>query len=198
MSDTLYPYKQVEGRVRGYYCEDGTADEQLPEVSRPANEWTKNLVTFSWGDIIQKVLRGTGARINVMYLEYANSATPINPTPTYDRDSTHDYYAALSDPLDYLRVPLSTIVSRSSDPTVYPGHNVAEFWARSMGAAGVNGLPFSDSDDSIIYGGALVSAPNMDDPSQDMIFSRFYWAPAKQLPKLPNLQCVVRWPISFL
>ena len=118
--------------------------------------------------------------------------------PTIDRADDVSYYAGLSAPRDYLRVPISATAEDTTDGDVFPKNNVAVFWAQTAGDEGVNGLPFSDANDSRIYGGALVAIRDMGDPTQDLILSRFYWTGAQQLAKLPSLQCSIKWPVAFL
>ena len=187
------------GRVRLYQIDDvprATAKRRTP--------WIANLVLKEWGAIVGNLLT-TGQvnyRVSRMYLEFANVASPgdtITP-PSFDRETSSAvaYYnsLALSADADYLRVPIvaATLGSSGSD---FPYGNLPTFFAMSSGVAGIHGKPFSDANNSLIYGGALVAAVVDGDPTQDLVLSRFYLLPANQQPKLPTSQVGIEWELDL-
>ena len=75
--------------------------------------------------------------------------------------------------------------------------NCCVFFAQSQGPSGVHGRPFSDGVNSHVFGIALVASPAPNDPSQDVIFARSYYAPEHQVPKVPSGQIGIQYPITF-
>jgi hypothetical protein len=61
----------------------------------------------------------------------------------------------------------------------------------------VHGRPFSDGVHSKVFGVALAAAPVATDPSQDVLFSRSYYQPQDQVPKVPSGQIGVQYPMTF-
>lgn len=167
--------------------------------------WRSNLVLYEWGAIVGRLLATGGAawKIGAMYLEYENVASPgdaVTPPPlSRDADQGVDYYNALaaSADRDYLRVAVMATTLESSDEVRYPKGNMLRFLARTGGVAGVHGKPFSDANNSRIFGAALVAAPSWADATQDLVFSRFYLEAADQQVKLPSSQIDLEWEIKL-
>jgi hypothetical protein len=156
-----------------------------------------NIVVYEGIDLLGELLVGTGTAINAMYMEFQNGGT----TPTVDPDPAEgrSYYAALDTGLssrDYLRIVMSSTPTLSStDPSKYTS-NKATFYAMSGGqTVGAGGHPFTAAAQSTVYGVALVAAADIDDPSQDMVFSRSYNFTPKQ--KQVNEEISIQWAQIF-
>lgn len=145
-------------------------------------------------------------KINAMYLEYENVATPSTivtpPTFATSDDVTYFENLSVSPHKDYLRIPLLPV----SALQVIPGFegsfaagegNQLEFFAQSSGTQGVNGKPFSDTVNSRVYGIALVATPVFADRTKDVVFSRAYYTTAQQKVKEPNSQIGVSYVVPF-
>lgn len=162
--------------------------------------WHPNLVLYEWGAIHGLGLTGDpGARITHMYIEFENSGDPDTPAvpPGLSRDADQgiDYYNGLSSSLsrDYLRVPLTAATLESSDEVNFPNGNLPTFFAQTSGVEGVWGKPFSDAENSRVFGAALAAARNPADPTQDLVYSRFYLEDEEQQVKLATSQIGLRW-----
>lgn len=183
-----------KGRVRGYQGE---------WIKTP---WVSNLVLREWGGIVGKLLTlgSNNYRISTMYLEFENVPVPNTPVsiPVFDRDppSGVSYYNGLITSLnrDYLRVPMIAGILDSTDQILYPNGNLLTFFAQTSGVVGVHGKPFSDANNSVVFGGALVATPDVNDATQDLILSRFYFPVADQQPKLPTGQIGLEWELTLL
>jgi hypothetical protein len=142
-------------------------------------EFGHNIVTYEGIDLLGKLLAGSDLKVNTMYMEFTNNPTvpSISPDPADGRS----YYAALDSggsDSDYLRIPLGSETSLSStDDTKYET-NKATFFGMSTGqTAGRGGKVFGTN--SKVYGVALVAAPDPNDASKDIVFSRSYDFTAK-------------------
>ncbi len=161
-------------RVGVYPTKDGKPDLDKPKrlLMMP------NTVLFSGADIMARVVSGDSEfKISAMYFEYENLAVPSDPivAPAFDRSGGLAYYQGLSNPKDYLRVPIDIGVSlMSSDAALYD-NNQATFFALTGGTVGVNGRPFTAAANSTVYGVALAATPVLADPTQDVVFSRAYF-----------------------
>lgn len=182
----------IEGNVCVYYSND-------PSTKR----YTKNAQLYDAATVIQKLLRGSPDGKNWfvggMYIEFDNTGSVVDPTPVFDLDEGLSYYnnlVAVAD-RDYLRVPLFGSSEGTSNSLLYPNNNIAVFSAQTSGTEGVHGTPFSDAVNSNVYGGALVVFREPNDPSQDLVFARFYLEPASQTPKIASSQITVTWSETF-
>ena len=72
------------------------------------------------------------------------------------------------------------------------------FYAQSSGTAGQHGLAFSDTVNSTVIGVALVAAPVLADPTQDVLITRGYFTTAQQKVKTSGYQVGVGWDVAFL
>ncbi len=166
--------------------------------------WSPNSVIQSWGAIFGNLSQGRAEyRIARMYLEFRNVAdveVAIDP-PGFNRgvSSGRAYYDGLADSADtdYLRVPLLAQTLNSSDPILFPDGNLVTFFAQTAGLAGVGGLPFSDANNSVVYGAALVATPDDGDPTQDLVFSRAYLDADQQRPKIAGSSVGIEWEVLF-
>jgi len=175
-----------------------------PSVWQPIyDNYLSNLVLYDWGGAMTRLV-GSGDpryRISMMYIEYENVANPTDTVtpPTMTRSDSNSYYNSLSGSSvrDYLRVPIIAHNITSSNASQYPKGNVVSFFAQSIGVSGVHGKPFSDTNNSKIFGMALVAAVDELDPTKDIIISRFYLPTNQQQLKLPNAQIGVEWKLQF-
>lgn len=154
------------------------------------------MIVYEGIDLIARILAGQDYRINTMYLEFKNGGAP---SYTVDPAQGRSYYAALDSgggASDYLRVALTTSpVLTSSDPTKFLA-NIMTILATTFGKnAGQGGFEFSAAAGSVVFGVALVAAPDPDDASQDLVFDRSYSFTA--LEKRANEEISILYPRTF-
>jgi hypothetical protein len=176
---------QAQGFIRVFSFNKSTGEIQTL-IERP------NLILYSGADILANVVSGNPAyAINVMYLEYENAPAPV--APAYARDGGFAYYNGLVSPQDIIRVPLIVQPEISSSDLVNYEGNQPTFFSVSEGSVGaVTGVLFNPT--SNVYGAALVAAPDINDRSQDKVFSRVYFTP---IPKQTGFEIGVTWVIRF-
>jgi hypothetical protein len=195
MKDALNGNAMVKGRVRAW---------RITNVLRsmhPVTDWRKNDVLFSWAGIAGKLFTQglNNFRISGMYLEFENNGGVPVTVPTFDRSGGLSYYQGLSGSAtrDYIRVPITAATLESTDEVQFPDGNLMTFFAQTRGVTGVHGKPFSDVDDSRVFGGGLVAIVDEADDTQDIVFSRFYFAEDDQQVKLPSSQIGLEWEIEL-
>jgi len=171
----------------------------------PTTEPMPNMVVYEWASILANALANPANKTMMgMYLEFENVENVGDPVdvPDFGRDRTIQYYNDLqsSTVRNYLRVPLtSALIGSTSDD--FPKGNSVTFFARSQGLNGVNGIPFSDAYNSVIFGAALVAFGDATDFTRDLIFSAFYFPTTpvnQQQPKLATSQVGLGWKISLM
>lgn len=208
--------RRPKGAFAAYYVQESLQGTRVPDLRSPGGfrelpgRWDlfaplrNNLVMVDAAVAMANLLTGhPNFRIAAMYFEFQNVAElgDTVTVPTYDDTDTLAYYASLADSedTDYLRVPiLASTVTSSSD--LYPLGNICTFFAQTAGIVGVNGKSFAatvDSGGSVVYGAALVATPDFDDPTQDLIVSRYYYATDLQQAKLASSQISSSWPLQF-
>ena len=84
-----------------------------------------------------------------------------------------------------------------SDPLIYTLPNAISLNAITDGVAGFHGKPFLHTAISKVYGGALVAAPDPNDPSQDIVYDRFYFSTIEHAIKLDGQQITVSRSLVF-
>lgn len=179
-------FRQRTGRVPGW---------------SPVTPYLPNKLLYEWGEIFGSLLLRRGVQYGVggMYIEFENVGTPGDPVaaPSFERGPGEGvaYYndLASSGDRDYLRVPLVAGTMDSTDQTKYPGGNRPILFAQTVGVAGVHGKPFSDANNSVVFGGALVAFVDETDHTRDLVLSRFYFTVENQMPKLANGQVGLEW-----
>lgn len=179
--------------------------EDWPKQWTPVTDFEHNDFLYEWGAIFGNLLlrKGLNYGIGGMYLEFENVGTPGDPVaaPTFTRDADQgvDYYNSLADSADrdYLRVPLIAGNLSSSDQTNFPLGNLLSFFAQTSGVEGVHGKPFSDANNSTVFGGALVAFVDDSDHTRDIVLSRFYVSTGKQQPKLSTSQVGFEWRLTL-
>lgn len=196
----------LNGRSRVPDCsESGMGFRELPFGWEGELVFRSNQLQYDWAVILCELLRGAPSgkpyKLSAMYLEFANTGDdPVAVPAVFDRGQNLAYYANLSGNRDYLRVPILAQTITSTDPEIFPpprGNQLTN-WAVTQGTQGQHGLEFSAAVGSRLYGAALVSTPDYTDPSQDLIYARFYLPENEQLVKLPDAQLGLAWPIRFL
>lgn len=153
------------------------------------------------GAILTQLLSGKREyKINAIYFEFANVASPGDPVtaPAVDEAEGRDYFDGLGVDRDYLRVQLTvppTIRPQVGDENLFEEEqgNEIEFFCLSEGESGINGLPFGFSSNSVLYGMALVATPDWSDRTNDLIFARSYYEVGNQVAKSASDQIGVRW-----
>jgi hypothetical protein len=177
--------------------------EGLPWQQWPRGPLTPNLALYDSAVIAANLLRGApngkAYQIGGMYVEFDNSGSPVTG-PTYDRGNALSYYNQLNNEeptRDYLRIPLIATAGEVSDAELYSGENLATFYGQTQGVVGIHGLTFSDAEDSRVYGVSLVAFLDAEDASQDLIFSRVYFASDNQIVKPLGGQVAITWPLLF-
>jgi hypothetical protein len=162
-----------------------------------------NLILFDWAAIVGNLLTtgNPNYKIGGMFLEFENVASEGDPVsiPSFDRSGGIAYYdsLSLSATRDYLRVPLISGTLESIDEVNFPDGNLMTFFAQSQGTVGVHGKEFSDTAISKVFGGALVAMPDINDSTQDKVFSRFYVETSDQQVKLATSQIGLTWEIEL-
>lgn len=172
----------------------------------PGGAWESNALLYEWGAIFGQLLLRSGLNYGIggMYIEFENVTNPGTPVaaPTFTRDAAEGqaYYTALSASADrdYLRVALISATLGSSDKAKYPLGNQPTFFAQTSGTAGVHGKPFSDVNNSTVFGGALVAFVDEADATRDLVLSRFYLSIGRQQVKLPTSQIGLEWRLTLL
>lgn len=146
---------------------------------------------YTAAELIDKLVRGVGSLDGrnysalTAYIEFANIGETVDPPPDIERDEGLSYYAGLSAPYDYLRVPIVMTNSETTDADRYPSGNVSVFHIQTTGSVGhKNSLPFTEAAGSYVYGGAIVATPVPGDSTRDIILARFVLEPEQQLPKV--------------
>jgi hypothetical protein len=182
----------------------------LDEIGQPTLiTRRRNQLQLGWSHVVTKLLSGLSAyRIGAMYVEFENVANPLTPvaTPSYDDTEGTEYYEdlALSADRDFLRVPLNQmpLLAPSSGYTEYFPEantgNVATFYAQTQGVTGVHGKSFTNSNNSKIYGLALVAVPEWGDRTKDIVFARMYFDAGEQTVKPAATQLAVSWDVKFI
>lgn len=172
----------------------------------PLCPWQHNDVLYSWASIVGPQLSDGDRKYRIagMYIEFENVADPEDgvTVPNVTRASARPYYDGLADSADrdYIRVPLTAVRSDTNDEAIWPiaeGGNVLTFFAQTTGLAGVHGKPFSESDNSKIFGGALIAMLDEDDPTQDRILSRLYLEAESQIVKRSTDQVGLEWELEL-
>lgn len=132
------------------------------------------MLTDKYTTVIANLLAGNQEYIpNYLYVEFTNSTVSIPEDQT-----SSSYYNSLADPIGYLRIPITI------KPTVSRDNKVTYTVLATMDTS-VNGVTFGN--DSVIYGVALVAAPDPTDPAEDIVIAREYFTdPSKQLVLTSN------------
>jgi hypothetical protein len=166
-------------------------DSRTKEVKKVIQR--SNLVLYGAADILALLISGNpDYKLNVMYIEFQNTGGPPVSPPSFDRSGGRLYYDGLS-ASDYLRVPIVAPPALSPSGAQYEG-NQATFFAVTEGLAGVHSTPFNTT--SVVYGAALVAAPDIGDQSRDVVFSRVY-TEIGSIQKEVGHEIGVTWTIRF-
>lgn len=161
----------------------GVAELFCPATKRRAQ--TRNTILYDWGGVIAGALsklKHDKFLLNYLYIEFDVTGTPVNPLPTVGRGGAYQYYGNLhsSNPnRDYVRAAIEMEGFTNTDATKYVIENALRVQASIF--PGATGTALVVPATAYVYGGAVVCARKPEDPGQDIIFARFYFAPAQQL-----------------
>lgn len=164
-----------------------------------------NLFLHSWGFAAARAL-GLGDstyQINGFYVEFENSATPgAIAVPSFDATAGLSYYNNLGSNKDFLRIPLLGTPVLDQDPDfvdILPAEqkNRLQFLGQTSGTEGVLGEAFSEANDSVVYGLALIAAPSWGDRSQDVLIARSYYPTGQQKAKVDGFQIGIQYRVTF-
>lgn len=170
---------------------------------KPKTLFEPNAFMYDWATIVGSLLMRKDIHYGIagMYIEFENVASPGDPVsiPSFTRDEGVSYYndLATSSDRDYLRVALTASSMDSTDLTKFPKGNRPTFFAQTSGVVGVHGKPFSDANNSVVFGGALVSFLDPNDFTQDLVLSRFYTTVGSQQSKLATSQIGFEWRVTL-
>ena len=224
MLDNIYPPTAVHGemRCRRIWLPSLGGQTRVPNIVRKGgksrlsykylpgkwlgeNEFASNLVLYEWATIVGELLRKAPDKkpygLGGMYIEFENNAGAPAAVPAVDRNEGRSYYDELltSSNRDYLRVPLIATTLTSTDEIQFPAGNRVTAFAQTEGVTGVHGKVFSASQQSRIYGAALVAFPEFADATQDLVFSRFYYSDSdNQMIKITGSQIGIEWRLNLL
>lgn len=174
-----------------------------------------NQIQYTWGHLAAQTLgfRPQPDRpryhISAIYFEFENVLTPettVSEGAVFPKDQSISYYNSFAGERDFLRVPLilepalSTSSGYEAKLPVEHNTNQLTFFAQTAGNSGVRGIGFGSNvagKNSKIFAAALVAAPDINDPTKDIIFARTVFAPAQQVPKEASSQIGITWNIAF-
>jgi hypothetical protein len=207
-ADQICTQNSVHGHVSLWQIDERTG-LKVPVVSQ------HNQVQYTWGYLAAKALglRPQADRpkyhISAIYFEYENVSTPetvVSEAQSFSKTLSISYYNSFAGDRDFLRVPIILEPAFS----VSPGYadklpidqelNQLTFFAQTSGNSGARGIGFGSNvngKNSKIFAAALVSAPDMDDPTKDIIFARTVFSAASQVPKEASSQIGITWNIAF-
>lgn len=170
--------------------------------SKTPGLWSANAVTPEWGAILASLALYGAPKLNTMYFEFENVSNPgtavATPTEIEAGSQGVSYYQGLasSSTKDYVRALAFPESIDSTDPDLYPNGNRFRIFSVARGGQGVHGKPFAAASNSKVYGLALVAAQDPEDPSLDLVFSRWYAPAAEQLVKEINAQLTGEWEVA--
>lgn len=174
-----------------------------------------NQIQYTWGHLAAQTLgfRTQPDRpryhISAIYFEFENVLTPetvVSEAQTFPKEYSITYYNSFAGDRDFLRVPLiveptlSTSSGYESKLPVSHSTNQLTFFAQTSGNSGVRGIGFGSNvagKNSKIFAAALVAAPDINDPTKDVIFARTVFAEGHQVPKEASSQIGITWNIAF-
>lgn len=188
---------QLSQRGRGdvtIFAFDPLTKRVIQEIS------THNLILFSGADVLAQCLAGNSKfAVTTMYLEFKNLGSPGDPIvpPAFDRTGGIGYYNGLVSSLDtdFIRVPLTVNPTITPSGLEYNGNRLT-FFGMTEGTTGFFGKPFNPGVNSAVYGAGLIAAPDADDQSQDVVFSRVYAGIDKVL-KQTGYEIGVVWTVQL-
>lgn len=132
---------------------------------------SKNLVVYTGGDIIAKLLGGDASyRISDFYFEYENTVGVPAP-PAAARTDTVSTFLALSAPQDFIKAPI-LLPPQFSTSDVNHDFNQVTFLSVANDVVGYHGVPFGAANNSKVYGLGLVASPT-GVTTDDVLYAHF-------------------------
>lgn len=191
MSDVIVPKRSLCAGARLF----------VPGESRPS--FHDNTILFDWASIQVKLLQGLPEyKISALYFEYENLSSPSDDAavPSYDRTGGVDYYQGLDDhpSRDFLRVFLSSAQESNSNSASFSLADKLTLFALTSGTEGVHGKDFSAGANSKVFGLAVVATPSVDDPTQDIVYGRWYSPLDQQQLKTASKQIGGEYYVQFI
>lgn len=166
------------------------------QIYRVENEvWTlleekTNLITYSGSDILGKALNG-GLAVNCVYAVFENDPGAVRISPDRSNDATT--YAASSPNRSFVRISTMGDPTYAASSTLYNSNKVV-FLGVADSTSFFPAVPVTDGT-SLFYHSALVAAPNMDDQTEDVVFSCADFS--ADITKVAGAQLGIRWTITF-
>ena len=176
-----------------------------------------NQIQYTWGYVAAKALGlrpesgQANYNISAVYFEFENvisAETAVVEPQTFLRSVGLPYYDGLGAMFnrDYLRIPMvvapqfSTSSGYASLLPTEQQTNQLTFFAQTEGTSGINGKGFGSNVSgkiSKIYAASLVAAPDIDDPTKDIVFARTVFNTENQVLKDASSQIGITWTIAF-
>lgn len=212
MSKSLHTlWKKLNRAYPGMYVNPGRVSGEYSVYIRKGSErklvlHKDNLLLYTWGWIAAKCIAtgDTAYKVAGGYLEFENNQTAGAVTvPSYTREDELSYYNALTGDKDFLRLALDGTPTLDQHPdyvSLLPTGSVnrATFSLTGVGGStGIRGKTFSNANQSVAYGVALVATPLLSDRTQDVILSRGYFDLADQVEVPTGGQVEVDWLVAF-
>lgn len=210
-TDNVLSAGNVRGFVSLWRIDDVTGQHKLIFEQH-------NQIQHTWGCLAAKALGlrpdglGPSYNISAVYFEYENVLTPettVVEPQSFSKTLNIDYYNTISvtPNRDYLRVPI-IVAPQFSTASGYAGllptnqqFNQLTFFAQTTGTSGMSGRSFGANVGgraSKIYAAALVAAPDLDDPTKDVVFSRTVFSADNQVIKDASAQIGITWSVAFI
>lgn len=132
------------------------------------------MLTTKYTTVVSNLLAGNASYMpNYLYVEFTND-TVIIPESYQDPDY---YKNGIPNTAGYLRIPITIKPTVSDNKITYT----------VLATNTISSTDVSFGNGSTIYGVALVSAPDSNDPNGDIVFAREYFTdPSKQLVMTNN------------
>lgn len=185
--------ERVQPMLRGVLSFWGDQGEILRVSNATLRDWARVLVPF--------YAQQAGSPVtppNMLYVEFANATPPI-AAPSFTRtDSGLAYYEGLDvhPTIDFLRIPVA-FADTFNDPSLGDEEvNSVTLIGRTAGSQGIHGKTLTPGS-SVLIGGALVAAPDLNDWTQDIVHSRAYVSSGQQKVYPSAGQVHARWDITF-
>ena len=175
-------FKTVKGTIEFFKVHDGVWGDCIHKQH--------NLITYQGADILAKALVGD-LKINYMYIVFENDPSAVRISEDLGNDA--NTYANSSANRSFVRVSTMGKPVFTSDGDEYQTNQVA-FLAVTDGISFFPAVPVTDGT-SVFYHSALVSAPNLDDQEEDLIFSCSDLA--VDITKVAGANIGIRWTITF-
>jgi len=175
-------FKKVKGTIELFNVSDGVWGDCIHKQH--------NLITYQGADILAKAIAGD-LNINAVYIVFENDSGAIRISE--DLGNIAATYADSSANRSFVRVSTMGEPVFTADGTDYQSNQVT-FLAVTDGISFFPAVPVTDGT-SVFYHSALVSAADMDDQTEDLIFSCADLT--TDITKVAGANIGIRWTITF-